>query len=151
MAATRAPETLLIITQKVDKNDDVLGFFHRWLEEFGKHLTPVEVICLFEGEHDFISDDQGDRKIQRYKNVTVHSLGKERGNSKASQLWRFWKLAWQLRDVDRVFVHMNPIYVILGGWLWRLTGKKLYLWYNHPTGTLIARLAVMLATSVFCT
>jgi len=29
---------LLILTQKVDIDDDVLGFFHGWLEEFAKNV-----------------------------------------------------------------------------------------------------------------
>jgi len=29
---------LLIITQKVDIDDDNLGFFHRWLEKFSEKL-----------------------------------------------------------------------------------------------------------------
>ena len=28
---------LLIITQKVDSADPILGFFHQWVEEFAKH------------------------------------------------------------------------------------------------------------------
>lgn len=27
---------LLIITQKIDINDPILGFFHKWIEEFAK-------------------------------------------------------------------------------------------------------------------
>ena len=57
---------LLIITQKVDINDPVLGFFHRWLEEFAKHYEFVTVICLEKGEH------------RLPENVKVLSLGKEK-------------------------------------------------------------------------
>ena len=35
---------LLIITQKVDRNDDVLGFFHGWITEFAKHVEEVTVL-----------------------------------------------------------------------------------------------------------
>ena len=37
---------LLIITQKVDENDDLLGFFVDWIEEFKKHIPSVKVIAL---------------------------------------------------------------------------------------------------------
>ena len=30
---------LLVITQKIDKYDDVLGFMHGWVTEFAKHLV----------------------------------------------------------------------------------------------------------------
>jgi len=41
---------LLIVTQKVDINDDVLGFFHDWIKEFAKNCEKVTVICLGKGE-----------------------------------------------------------------------------------------------------
>lgn len=56
---------LLIVTQKVDKNDPILGFFHRWIEEFSKHCEKLTVICLQAGE------------FKLPANVTVLSLGKE--------------------------------------------------------------------------
>ena len=37
---------LLIITQKVDKNDQLLGFFVEWIREFKKHYSCVRVIAL---------------------------------------------------------------------------------------------------------
>ena len=88
---------LLIITQKVDINDDVLGFFHRWLEEFAKHCEKITVICLEMGEY----------KLP--ENVKVLSLGKEDRVSKLKYIWRFYKYIWQeQKNYDKVFVHMNP-------------------------------------------
>src|SRR3989344_6741688 len=55
---------LLIVTQKVDKNDPVLGFFHRWIEKFAKNFERVTVICLGKGEYNLPA------------NVKVLSLGK---------------------------------------------------------------------------
>ena len=57
---------LLLVTQKVDEDDEVLGFMHRWIEEFAKHCEKVIVVCLREGSHSLPD------------NVEVHSLGKER-------------------------------------------------------------------------
>ena len=34
---------ILIVTQKVDQNDDVLGFFHRWLEVFAGKFEEINV------------------------------------------------------------------------------------------------------------
>jgi hypothetical protein len=42
---------LLVITQKIDIDDDILGFFHRWVEKFAENLDRVYVICLWEGKH----------------------------------------------------------------------------------------------------
>ena len=36
---------LLIITQAIDENNPVMGFFVRWVEEFSKHCEKITVIC----------------------------------------------------------------------------------------------------------
>jgi glycosyltransferase involved in cell wall biosynthesis len=111
---------LLICTQIVDKDHPILGFFHRWIEEFAKNCEEVHVICLQKGQYSLPA------------NVYVYSLGKETGNSKVVQLLNFFKYIWTLRKrYDNVFVHMNQIYVILGAPLWRLFKKHIGLWYAH--------------------
>ena len=128
---------LLIITQKVDINDDVLGFFHRWIEEFAKHCEKITVICLEKGEYNLP------------ENVKVLSLGKEAGASKIKYLWRFYKYIWQERKIyDSVFVHMNPVYVILGGLFWKAMGKKVTLWYTHKNVDWKLRLAEKLVNKI---
>lgn len=131
---------LLIVTQSVDAHDPVLGFFVRWIAEFAAHAESVEVICLKEGSHDLS------------ENVRVHSLGKEHGAaSSVTYALRFLKLAWQLRHkYDVVFVHMNPEYLVLAGWLWRLSGKRTVLWYTHKSVDLKLRIGTCLANAV-CT
>ncbi len=131
---------ILIVTQKIDINDDVLGFFHRWVEEFAKHCEQVTVICLCKGEYDLP------------KNVKVFSLGKEDGASRLKYLARFYKYIWQERNnYDSVFVHMNQAYVILGGLFWRVQGKKIMFWYNHKVGTFFTRIAIFFSHVVFYT
>lgn len=111
---------LLIITQKVDNQDDVLGFMHRWIEQFAAQCEQVTVICLFEGRHALPA------------NVRVFSLGKEKGVSRLEYLVRFFGIIWRERAAyDSVFVHMNQVYVLLGGLLWRALGKRVALWYAH--------------------
>jgi glycosyltransferase involved in cell wall biosynthesis len=113
---------LLIITQKVDKNDDNLGFFHRWILEFAKHCDKLTIICLEKGEYDLS------------ENVKVLSLGKEAGASKIKYIFNFYKYIWsEHKNYDAVFVHMNPIYVVLGGLLWKSWKKKVGLWYTHKS------------------
>ncbi len=128
---------LLITTQAVDKHDPVLGFFHRWLEEFAKHCEHIHVICLKEGRHDLP------------KNVSVHSLGKESGRSRVKYIRRFYRHIIALcGEYDAVFVHMNEEYVLLGGIFWRLWGKRIVLWRNHKKGSLFTRFAALLAHTV---
>lgn len=132
---------LLIVTQAVDTQDPVLGFFHEWIRELAGRFESVEVICLKEGEY-ALPD-----------NVRVHSLGKEKGK-KSSFMYalRFLSLAWKLRgSYDAVFVHMNQEYVLLAGSLWKLLGKKAYLWRNHYAGSFLTDLAAMYCAKVFYT
>ncbi len=143
---------LLITTQKVDIRDNVLGFMHGWIAEFAKHCESIIVICLQKGECDLP------------ENVKVLSLGKEKliyshySNLRylhiirrfALYLYRFYKYIWQERkNYDKVFVHMNKEYVVLGGLFWRLWGKKIVLWYNHTVGNWMTRLAMALSHRVF--
>lgn len=131
---------LLIITQKVDENDPLLGFFHRWIEEFAKHCESVIVICLEEGEYNLP------------KNVRVLSLGKEACRSNIRYIVLFYKYIWNLRkEYDKIFVHMNQEYVLLGWKLWKLLGKKIYLWRNHAQGSFWTHCAVWVSDKVFCT
>lgn len=142
---------LLIITQVIDTEHPILGFFHRWVEEFAKHYEQVHVICLQEGRH------------RLPNNVTVHSLGKEQIvdfvagenfmqsiSKKSRYTLRFFRLVWHLRhNYDDVFVHMNQVYVILGAPFWRAVGKRVGLWYAHGTVSLSLRVAVILAHTIF--
>ncbi|QQR50450.1 glycosyltransferase family 4 protein [Candidatus Nomurabacteria bacterium] len=129
---------LLIITQVVDSTDPSLGFFHAWILEFAKTYEKVTVICLKKGTFDLP------------KNVQVLSLGKEDSISKFHYLRRFYKYIWQYRkEYDTVFVHMNPVYVILGWKVWFLLGKKISLWYTHKSVDLKLRLATFLVNIIF--
>ena len=129
---------LLICTQAVDKNHPILGFFHRWIEEFAKHCEEVHVICLVKGEYSLPS------------NVHVYSLGKEEGENRLKYLYRFYTHIWRLRNsYDNVFVHMNQIYAVLGTVLWKLLGKKVGLWYMHKSVTLSLKIAEQLVDHIF--
>lgn len=131
---------LLVLTQRVDTQDPVLGFFHGWLEEFSKNFEKLTVICLGKGEMDLPP------------NVSVYSLGKEAGVSKLTYLIRFYKYIWALRhEYDAVFVHMNQEYVLLGAKHWWVMGKPVYLWRNHVKGNWLTSLAVLLSKKVFYT
>ena len=129
---------LLIVTQKVDKNDPILGFFHRWIEEFAKNVDKLTVICLEKGEYNLP------------KNVKILSLGKEQKVSKIKYVVNFYKYIWQERkEYDSVFVHMNPIYVVLGGLFWRALNKKIGLWYTHKSVDLKLRIAEKVTNVIF--
>jgi glycosyltransferase involved in cell wall biosynthesis len=130
---------LLLVTQIVDADDAVLGFFHRWIEEFAKHAEQVTVICLKEGIHSLP------------ENVRVFSLGKEHGPaSRLTYMRRYFQLLWRERHTyDTVMTHMNPEYLILGAPLWRLMGKRVSMWYAHGTVSFRLRLATLLTQYIY--
>ncbi|MFA6095602.1 MAG: glycosyltransferase family 4 protein [Candidatus Paceibacterota bacterium] len=131
---------LLLITQKADKNDPVLGFFHRWVIEFAKHFEEVIVICLEEGKHDLPA------------NVKVFSLGKEAGRSKWKYAFNFYRHIFRERNnYDAVFIHMNQEYVLLGGIFWKIFRKKIYMWRNHHKGSEFTDMAAFFCDKIFCT
>ena len=107
------------------------------------HYEHVHIICLKEGNHALP------------QNVSVYSLGKERemGWGKTVRyIIQFFRIVFRERkNYDAVFVHMNQEYVLLGAPLWKMLGKRVYLWRNHYAGTWLTNLAGALSTKVFCT
>ena len=142
---------LLIITQKVDKNDAVIGFFHRWLLEFAKNFEKITVVCLERGVFDLPL------------NVKVFSLGKEKLEirnweleileklyRRTKFLIKFYRYIWRERkNYDTVFVHMNQEYVLLGGLIWKILGKRIMFWYNHTCGNFLTK-AAMFMSDIVC-
>ena len=127
---------LLIVTQAVDRAHPVLGFFHRWLEEFAKHCEKVTVIAQQTGDHALP------------KNVTVWSLGKERGMKRPVQIRRFWRLC-AAAEYDVVWVHMTPVWVLLGAPVWTLKNIPVYLWYEVRRGGWVLTMSLHLVRAVF--
>lgn len=132
---------LLFVTQALDLDDPVLSTYHDWAKMLADISESTEAICLKEGRY-ALPDT-----------VRVHSLGKEHGRvPRIVYALRFLRLCWTLRDsYDTVFVHMNQEYVLLAGWMWRLLGKRIYLWRNHYEGSFLTDIAAGFSTTVFCT
>lgn len=127
---------LLIVTQAVDRTHPILGFFHRWLEEFASNCEQVTVIAQQAGDHALP------------QNVTVRSLGKESGAGKVAQILRFLKLCMSER-YDVVLVHMTPVWVLLGAAVWVARRKPVYLWYEVRRGGWVLRSSLWFVKSVF--
>jgi glycosyltransferase involved in cell wall biosynthesis len=89
-----------MFTQKVDLNAPVQGFAHRWIEVLADKLSNLIVITNELGKH------------QLPKNVTVHSLGKERGYSFLRKFFRLQHLTASVlkSNLDGIFVHQIEHY-----------------------------------------
>jgi glycosyltransferase involved in cell wall biosynthesis len=144
---------LLVLTQRVDRGDSVLGFMPEWLRAFAGVAESVTAICLERGEFDLPN------------NVRVFSLGKEKYNTNDTNrysnnantfvrrlryIFKFYRLIWQERkNYTHVLVHMNPEYVVMGGLCWRMMGKRIGLWYAHGHVPFWLRLAEPLTHDIF--
>lgn len=129
---------ILIVTQKLDKQDPILGFFHSWVAMFAEHCEQVVVICLYKG------------MVQLPKNVIIETLGKEKRVSRITYIAKlFYYSLRHKHSYDHVFVHMNQIYILLMGCVWRMLKKTIGLWYVHRQRSISLRLASILAHRIF--
>lgn len=124
MNSERRTANLLVITQKVDANDDLLGFFVGWLREFSRQFESVSVITLAKGEYDLPP------------NVRVYSLGKEKNTSKFIRLITFYRLLVTLvPNSNGIFAHMSPVFAVASWPVAALFRKRVILWYLHRSLT----------------
>lgn len=128
---------LLVITQKVDINDDVLGFFHGWLEKLAQK-TNLFVIANYVGQYNLP------------QNVRIFSLGKEKGKGKIARFLRYRYLLLKLLPrSDGVFYHMCPEYVLAAGLCPKIFRKKTLMWYTHKAVSWKLKLAERLVDKIF--
>jgi glycosyltransferase involved in cell wall biosynthesis len=128
---------VLMLTRRVDKNDWLAGFAHGWAAALGGRVERLYIICLEKGTVDLPA------------NVTVESMGKERGYGRLREILTFWRAtAAVIRDVDVIFGHMIPRYTLVAA-PWALAfGVPMVQWYTHRQVTLELRIAHALAQHV---
>ena len=113
---------VLMITQKVDLDGDILGFTHTWVNKLAERVEKLYVLALAVGRHSLRD------------NVELFSMGKERGNSRLERLVNFNRVVARLiitRKVDLVFIHMCPRYAILAAPYAKLMRVPMVMWYAH--------------------
>lgn len=129
---------LLIVTQKVAKEDENLGFFHRWIEEFSRHCDQVTVIANEVRAHTAIPK------------VKIYSLGKERSRGRLRRFWNYWELfSYHYAHSDAVFFHMIPEFVVASFLFLRSLRKTSALWYVHKSTPGSLKLAEHMVDYVF--
>jgi len=130
-------KNLLIITQKVDERDDLLGFFVDWIRVFSKNFDRILVITLAKDSY------------QLPENVSVYSLGKERNTSKLFRLVVFYKLLFTLAPKSSgIFAHMSPVFVIASWPIAFIFRKKTIFWYLHRSVTARLKIAEKLSYKI---
>lgn len=130
---------VLMITQKVDSKDDVLGFVHAWINELAGRVDNLYVLALSIGNHHLPV------------NVKLYSMGKDQCTGKIKKGIIFLRILLSLlrkRKIDVIFTHMCPIYAVLSAPWTRLFGVPLIMWHSHTRINLLARLAHGLSNQV---
>lgn len=128
---------ILVFTQKVDKNDNVLGAFCYWWEKLAQMVNKLNIVCLYKGEYSLPT------------NVKVFSLGKEKRPSRIKYVWRVYKYFWQLRKkTDVMFIHMNEIYIFLLWPLCKINRVPIVFWKAHGGKLPYAKTIIFLADKI---
>jgi glycosyltransferase involved in cell wall biosynthesis len=130
---------VLMITQKVDLDDDVLGFTHAWVNKLAERVAQLHVLALSVGRHEL------------HDNVTLYSMGKGQGAGRLRRFVNFNRVVAPLVlrcQVDVVFVHMAPLYAILAAPWAKLVRVPMVLWFTHKSVNWKVKLAHWLVDRV---
>ena len=117
-----SPRNLLLFNLATDAQDPLLAFACSWLNALGPHFDQIDVVTMRAGEFNLA------------KNISVHTLGKEKGASEIQRLWGFYRYLYVLlRNKTYVgcFAHMQPLFASLAGPVLRLKQIPITLWYAH--------------------
>ncbi len=134
---------IMMITQKIDPADPMLGFTLRWVQALAEHVDQVDVVCL---EH---PPTNAPYLATLPANVHTWSMGKERGFGRVRIMLAYLGVLLRLiRRVDVIFTHMVPRYVWLAAPLAFLFRKPQVLWYTHRHVGIELRLALFAARSI---
>ncbi len=130
---------LLMFNLAVDDKHVTLAFGLRWIEALAARFEHVDVVTMTVGQHKLPA------------NVTVWSVGRERGYPEWLRTLRFYRLVWRIlrkRRIDVVFTHMIPVFAVLFWPVGLLTGLKNVLWYAHGATPGMLKLAHRLVARV---
>jgi glycosyltransferase involved in cell wall biosynthesis len=131
---------VLMITQKVDLNDDILGFTHTWVNKLAERVMHLHVLALSVGRHELRD------------NVTLYSMGKERRAGRLRRFVNFNRVVTELvlgRKIDLIFAHQCPRYAILAAPYAKSMKIPLALWYAHGGVSVELKVAHRLVDAVF--
>jgi glycosyltransferase involved in cell wall biosynthesis len=127
---------LLVFNLGMDADHSELGHTTAWTNALARRCESVTVVAMFVG------------RLAVEDNVTVYSLGKERGRSETRRLVDFYRLVRRVLDerrIDACFAHMAPLFTVLFAPFARHRNVPVLLWYAHPNVTRTLRLAYAVA------
>ncbi len=111
---------LLLFNLATDADDPILGFTTVWINRLAAFYERLDVITMRAG------------RLAVAPNVSVSSLGKERGVGEAQRAVAFYGILSRLlrqRRYTACFAHMMPLFAAMGAPLLRTV--PITLWYTH--------------------
>lgn len=133
---------LLVFNLATDSDDPILGFGVEWVRALAARAVCVDVVCMTAG------------RFELPDNVAVYSVGKERGLNEAQRAIQFYRILGRLlqrRRPDACFVHMAPVFAVMGAPLLRARRVPVTMWYTHagvpPLLAVAARLVDTVVTA----
>ncbi|MCB9450333.1 MAG: glycosyltransferase family 4 protein [Anaerolineaceae bacterium] len=133
------PGRLLLFNIRTDADDHILGFTTPWINALAAHYDAVDVLTMHAG------------RLAVAENVTVYSVGRERGYGAARRLVNFYAILLRLlltRRYTACFAHMMPLFAALGGVPLWLAGVPVTTWYTHRQVTRHLRWALRFSRRV---
>jgi glycosyltransferase involved in cell wall biosynthesis len=113
---------LLLFNLATDADDPILGFTTGWINRLAAHYEHIDVITMRAGRLDVAP------------NVSVYSIGKERGYGEARRAVEFYRVLSTLllrRRYAACFAHMQPLFALMSAPLLRPLNVPITLWYTH--------------------
>ena len=111
---------LVLVTQVLDRQDAVLGFFARWVEGLAARVGKLRVVALEVGDVSGLPT-----------NVDVRVLGRRGFLGRYMRYRRILNEAFAADGFDTLLTHMVPRYSTLAAGLARRHNVGHFLWYTH--------------------
>lgn len=112
---------ILVCVEAVDAADPLMGYFTPWLRALAQQARVTAFALRVSDPPPALAPD-----------AVVVPLRPRASGSRAAVVRTLLVESWKRRNTyDAVFVRGYPEYVVLAGWLWRLLGKRVVLFYAH--------------------
>ena len=130
---------LLLFNLATDADDPILAFTTQWINRLAAYYERVDVITMRAG------------RLAVADNVSVYSVGKEKGYGEARRAIEFYHILLRLlrtRRYDTCFAHMMPLFASMGAPLLKLRRVPITLWYAHRNPHFTVKLGLWVSSRV---
>ncbi len=131
---------VLMITPRVDPEEDVFGFIYYWVKELGSRVDRLVVLTVRSGSREHLS------KLP--PNTVVYEIGDRRGISRLIYAAKTIVRAILKERIDVVFTHMYVEFALFATPIARIFRKPVVMFYAHGAVDFKLRVAALLVDRV---